>query len=194
MDRLQQQINFIREIEKLKAVTRKNLTLDNKRPENSAEHSWHITIMAALLCEYSNKEIDILKVLKMLLVHDLVEIDSGDTWLYDEKANETKFEKEINCADRIFKLLPDDQQIEYKELWLEFEKRETDEAKFAASIDAMQPLLNHRITGGDLIKDSKISANTVTGKKKHIADGANVLWKYSQAVISDCTDKGIFYV
>lgn len=192
MERLQQQINFIQEIEKLKTVTRKNLTLDNKRPENSAEHSWHVAIMAALLSEYSNNEIDTLKVLKMLLVHDIVEIDSGDTWLYDEKANETKFEKENNCADRIFKLLPDDQQIEYKELWLEFENQETNEAKFAASIDAMQPLLNHRITGGDLIKDCKISANTVIVKKAHIADGANVLWKYSQEVISDCIGRGIF--
>ena len=148
--------------------------------------------MAVLLCEYSNKEIDTLKVLKMLLIHDLVEIDCGDTWLYDEKANKSKNEKELNCADRIFNLLPEHQRIEYKELWLEFEKRDTNEAQFAASIDAMQPLLNHRITGGDLIKSSKISVNTVIGKKKHIADGSNVLWKYSQDVISDCTDKGIF--
>lgn len=192
MNKLQQQIDFIQEIEKLKTVTRKNLTLDNKRPENSAEHSWHVTIMAVLLCEYSNKEINTLKVLKMLLVHDLVEIDCGDTWLYDEKANESKNAKELNCADRIFNLLPENQRIEYKELWLEFEKRDTNEAQFAASIDAMQPLLNHRITGGDLIKSSKISVNTVIGKKKHIADGSNVLWKYSQDVIADCTDKGIF--
>lgn len=193
MERLTKQINFIKEIEKLKTIKRRNLTLDNGRPENSAEHSWHVALMAVLLSEYSDTvEIDVLKVVKMLLIHDLVEIDDGDTWLYDDIANINKYELEENCANRIFGILPDDQQDEFKNLWREFERGETKESIIAASLDALHPLLNHHATGGDLIKDERISVKKVYEKKKVINKGSKVLWEQAKKIIEDCKQMGIF--
>lgn len=190
--RLEKQIEFIREIEKLKTIERRNLTLDDNRPENSAEHSWHVAMMALILSEHSDMKVDLLKVVKMLLIHDLVEIDNGDTWLYDEKGNESKFEEESNCADRIFSLLPEDQARELKSIWNEFERQETNEAKFAASIDSMHPLINHQMTGGRLILEEQISTKTVVSKKKHIKNGSESLWDFSKKIIQECKDQGIF--
>jgi len=148
MDRLIKQISFIIETDKLKTIYRQSLLSDKSRYENDAEHSWHLALMAALLSEHTNEKVDLLKVIKMVLIHDLVEIDAGDTYCYDEKAKLDKREREEKCANRIFSLLPDDQRDEMFELWEEFEKMETAEAKFAAALDRLQPvLLNYTADG-----------------------------------------------
>ena len=142
---LRQQISFLREAEKLKGILRANQTVDG-RHENSAEHSWHVSLMALLLEEHASSPIDMLKVIKLLLIHDLVEIDAGDTWLYEEN-QDSKLEAETKAANRLFSLLPEHQKDEYVMLWNEFESRSTAEAKFASAIDGIQPLLNHVVTG-----------------------------------------------
>ena len=136
MDTLQQ-VAFINEIEKLKCVTRGNRTLDD-RFENTAEHSWHVAMMALVMEQYANKPVDILKVIKMLLIHDIVEIDAGDTWLFQEDQS-LKKPAEEKAADRIFALLPNVQAQEYRALWDEYEVSETEEAKFAHAMDGIQP-------------------------------------------------------
>ena len=142
IDRLNQQIEFIKEIDKVKQIFRQNELLDKTRRENDAEHSWHISIMAILLLEHSNQQnINLLKVIKMLLIHDLVEIDAGDTFKYDDKGNQDKNEREIKAAERIFNILPEDQAKEFRQLWDEFEEMQTPESQYAAALDRIQPLL-----------------------------------------------------
>ena len=140
-ERLKKQIEFILEIDKMKNLYRQTYVLHEDRKENDAEHSWHLAIMAFMLSEYSNKSIDVLKVMKMVLIHDIVEIDAGDTYCYDEKGYTTKAEREETAAQRIFGLLPEDQRDEYYSLWREFEDSETNEARFAAVLDRLQPLM-----------------------------------------------------
>ena len=148
IERLERQIAFILEIDKLKSVLRRSYLLNEERHENSAEHSWHLSVMALVLAEHANAEINQLRVLKMLLVHDIVEIDSGDTYVYDAAGNDTKAEREQEAARRIFGLLPGDQQLEITQLWQEFEARETPEAQFAAALDRLMPLLHNYHTEG----------------------------------------------
>ncbi len=140
-DRLKKQLDFFLELDKMKNLYRQTYVLHENRKENDAEHSWHIAITAFLLSEYANKDIDINKVVKMLLIHDVVEIDAGDTYCYDADGNSTKAEREEKAAQRIFGLLPEDQKDEYYSLWHEFEDSKTNEARFAAVIDRIQPLL-----------------------------------------------------
>ena len=140
-DRLKKQLDFFLELDKMKNLYRQTYVLHENRKENDAEHSWHIAITAFLLSEYANKEININKVVKMLLIHDVVEIDAGDTYCYDADGNFTKAEREEKAAQRIFGLLPEDQKDEYYSLWREFEDSKTNEARFAAVIDRIQPLL-----------------------------------------------------
>ena len=148
MERLKQQISFILEIDKLKTIYRQSLITDKSRYENDAEHSWHLAIMAFLLAEHVEEEVDILKVIKMVLMHDLVEIDAGDTYCYDEKAKLDKREREEKCAKRIFEMLPKEQCQMMYDLWEEFELMETPEAKYAAALDRLQPvLLNYTADG-----------------------------------------------
>ena len=190
--RFEKQIKFINEIEKLKTVYRRNMTIDKKRAENSAEHSWNVALLAVVLGEYSNDEIDISKVILMLLIHDLVEIDTGDTWLYDDEANKSKQEKEEICAQRIFGLLPDDQKKRFIDLWHEFEERKTKEAVFAASIDNLHPMINHLLTGGDLIVDDKVKVSKIIEKKKFIEKGSKKLWQFAQEVIQKSLKAGLY--
>ncbi|MFP4385078.1 MAG: HD domain-containing protein, partial [Spirochaetia bacterium] len=131
MTRLEQQITFIKEIDKLKTILRMTRLTDSSRRENSAEHSWHIGIMAFILSEYGPAELDLIRVMKMLLIHDIVEIDAGDTFLYDEKGHQDKAEREEQAANRIFGLLPDEQGQALHDLWREYEERKTPEAKYA---------------------------------------------------------------
>ena len=185
---LHQQITFLREMEKLKCVLRGNKTLDG-RFENTAEHSWHVTLMALLLEEHANSRLDMLKVTKLLLIHDIVEIDAGDTWLYD--ADQTsKLQDETHAAHRLFSLLPSNQKKEYLDLWLEFENRSTDEAKFAAAIDGLQPLINHLITGDP--DDFTIPADLVLSKKSHIQAFAPSLWPLVEALVEESTELGLY--
>lgn len=135
MNRLEKQIGFIVEVDRLKTILRQSSITDGSRRENDAEHSWHLAVMAVLLREYAEESrLDLLKVIKMLLVHDLVEIDAGDTFAYDEEGHKDKAEREEAAAERLFSLLPEDQRDEIYELWREFEDRRTPEAKFAAAL------------------------------------------------------------
>ena len=196
-DRLQQQLAFINELEELKAVRRRNRTLDSDRHENSAEHSWHVALMALLLLEYAESEPapDPLRVVKMLLVHDLVEIDAGDTWLYDQDGAETKNERETASADRLFALLPGDQARAWRKLWDEFEHGLSADARFAAAIDALQPLLNHLVVherSAAVVGDDRPTQRQVAANKAHIAEVSAVLWELAQQVISESTEQGLY--
>ena len=179
---------FLSEIEKLKAITRGNKTLDG-RQENSAEHSWHVCLMAILLSDFANTEIDLLKTVKMLLIHDIVEIDAGDTWLYNEEYAEKLHSEEL-AADRIFDLLPKGQAVEFRGLWEEFEARQSNEAKFASAIDGLQPLLNHVVTGNAL--DGVISVDLVWERKDYIKEFAPKLWAKVEQLINESVAKGLY--
>lgn len=190
---LTQILGFIDEIEKLKLIYRQNMTIDGSRQENSAEHSWHLAMMALLLTDFANdKTLDLLRVVKMLLIHDLVEIDTGDTFLYDAKQNESKQERELQTAKRLFGLLPDDLGSDLFALWNEFEDRKTPEAKYAAALDAFQPLANHLLSNGKGIIKHQIKTKTVIESKKHIADGSSMLWEIAKDVIQKSEDKGLY--
>jgi len=188
--RLDQQIGFILELDTLKSVLRRSYLLNNTRRENSAEHSWHLSAMALVLAEHANVDIDQFRVLKMLLVHDIVEIDSGDTYIYDTAGNDTKAVREQEAAQRIFGLLPDDQKLELTRLWQEFEARETPEAKFAAALDRLMPLLHNYHTEGRSWREHGITKQQVLNFNRHIADGSQSLWKYAEALIDDAAAKG----
>jgi putative hydrolase of HD superfamily len=185
---LNEQINFLREVEKLKCVVRANKTVDG-RFENSAEHSWHVALMALLLEEHASSSLDMLKVTKLLLIHDIVEIDAGDTWIYDEN-QDSKLENETKAANRLFSLLPENQKQEYIGLWNEFENRSSEEAKFAAAIDGIQPLLNHIVTGS--ANDGVLSVEKVRSKKIYIKEFAPNLWNLVEDLIEESEVLGLY--
>ncbi len=189
-DRLEKQIRFIVEIDKLKSIVRQTLVTDASKQEDSAEHSWHIAVMAIVLSEYAkDRAIDIARVLKMALIHDLVEIDAGDTYCYDEDGNEDKLERERKAAERIFGLLPKDQSEEFRRLWDEFELRETAEARFAAALDRLQPLLNNYSTNGRMWQKHRIKSSRVFSRNRPIEDSSPTLWKYAADMILDAISK-----
>lgn len=189
--RLLEQIRFIVEIDKLKNIFRQSFLLDKSRNENDAEHTWHLSIMAIILLEHSNEEsIDILRVLKMIIIHDIVEIDAGDTFLYDEQGHSDKQEKESKAAERIFGLLPTDQQEEYISLWREFEEKQTAEAKYAGALDRLQPLLHNYYTEGLAWKKHSLTSDRILAKNKQIEKGSKELWKFAESLIRDAVHKG----
>jgi putative hydrolase of HD superfamily len=190
LDRLKKQINFILEVDKLKTIFRQSYITDKSRHENDAEHSWHLALMAFLLAEHTNEKVDILKVIKMVLVHDLVEIDAGDTYCYDQKANLGKRDRERKCADRIFHMLPEDQCSEMFELWEEFEKIETPEAKYAAALDRLQPLLLNYTTDGKSWKEHGIHKSQVVERIRTMQKGSEKLWNFAEDIIEDGAQKG----
>lgn len=191
IDRLQQQIQFIIEIDKLKGILRQTLIMDGSRNENDAEHSWHLAVMAVLFAEYATtRNLDLLKTLKMLLIHDLVEIDAGDTFCYDEKANADKAERELIAADRLFGLLPDDQAREFRALWEEFEARQTGEAVFAASLDRMHPIIHNYMTGGHAWQKHGVTSDRVYARNAIVERGAPELWEYVKHIVEDAVAKG----
>ncbi len=161
-ERLLKDIEFIVELDKMKSILRQTSLIDKSKRENDAEHSWHISVMAMLLSEYANEEVDIFKVIKMLLVHDLVEIYAGDTFCYDVEGNKSKKDRELKAADIIFGILEEDKGKEMRSLWEEFEEMETKEALFAASMDRLQPFLNNYYSDGGTWKKFGVS------KKRHI--------------------------
>jgi putative hydrolase of HD superfamily len=190
-DRLARQMNFIREIDKLKTVSRRTLLMNGARFENDAEHSWHLAVMAMLLKEYADDPgLDLLKVFKMVLIHDLVEIDAGDTYCYDEKGNEGKVAREKVAAARLFGMLPIDQQSEFHSLWTEFEERTTSEARFAAALDRVQPLLHNYSTGGLIWHNHGITSDKVQTRNRHVAEGSRALWGFAEGLIRDAVEKG----
>jgi putative hydrolase of HD superfamily len=186
-------VDFLNEIEKLKIVYRQNSVVDKSRHENSAEHSWHVALMAVILSGFSNDgNLDMLKVVKMLLVHDIVEIDAGDTFLYDEESNLSKESNELHAAKRIFGLLPHPIGEELFGIWEEFEARLSPEAKFAASLDSLQPLMNHLLTKNMKYRSHNVRTSQVMEKKKHISEGSRILWDYAQDVIRQSEDIGLY--
>ena len=190
-ERLEKQIGFIVEIDKLKKVLRQTLLTDFERRENSAEHSWHLALMAIFLAEHAKEKVDLPKVVKLVLIHDLVEIDAGDTYCYDDEGNLDKNEREQKAADRIFNLLPGEQAVELRALWDEFEARETPEARFANSLDRFQPLLFNHVTNGQSWVEHQISQEQVLDRNSPIEDGSETLWGYSKGMIDQAVEKGL---
>lgn len=179
IERLKQQLAFIQEIDKEKTVFRQTYLADASRKENDAEHSWHMAVMAILLSEYSNEKIDVLKTVSMILVHDLVEIYAGDTYAYDTIGNNDKTEREIKAADKLFALLPDDQKDKMRALWDEFEAGETPEAKFAITMDRIQPLMLNNASGGRSWQEHGVKLSQVYGRNVTTAQGSEALWQYA---------------
>jgi putative hydrolase of HD superfamily len=171
-------------------VLRQTLLTDGSRQENSAEHSWHIALMAMVLAEYAPEPVDILRVIKMLLLHDLVEIDAGDTFCYDVQGNLNKAEREALAADRLFGLLPSDQAAEFRSLWEEFERQETIAAKFAASLDRLQPILHNQQTQGHTWQKHGVTRDRVLHWMAPIETGAPTLWSLVQQIIDECVATG----
>jgi putative hydrolase of HD superfamily len=189
-DRLGQQIRFIVEIDKLKTIIRRTTLIDRSRDENSAEHSWHIALMAPLLAEYSDQPVNILKVVKMLLVHDIVEIDAGDTYCYDAAANLDKADREQSAADRLFGLLPSDQAAEFRGLWEEFESAVTADAKFANALDRLQPFLNNYHTQGAQWRSHDVNADQVRKRMAPIGYASKSLDEYVRVFLADAVRQG----
>lgn len=190
-DRLLQQIAFIKEIDKIKYILRKTKLINSDRPENDAEHSWHLAMMTFVLAEHADRPIDVLKVMKMVLIHDIVEIDAGDVFIYSTTQSHSNTESELRAAQRIFGLLPQEQADELIALWLEFETGETNEAKFAKAMDRLEPLLQNSSNNGGTWREFDVDYSTVYDKKKAIGEGSASLWGYAQAVLDDCVAKGI---
>lgn len=182
-DSFSEQLGFIREADKLKSVLRQTYLIDGSRRENDAEHSWHLCLMAMVLEGYSNSRIDLLRVIKMLVIHDLVEIYAGDTFCYDNSPPADKLKRESEAADKLFGMLPADQCSEFRGLWDEFENKETQDAKFAAAIDRMQPILHNLATGGAVWRKHHVSSQEVRSRNSHIKDGSGLLWDQVEAMI-----------
>lgn len=185
------QIEFIKEIDKLKYIQRRTKLFNSDRNENDAEHSWHLAMMAIILSQHSNVPIDILKVVKMVLIHDIVEIDAGDTFIYDTVKNHTNTDEELLAAKRIFGLLPDAQRDEMIAVWEEFETGETAEAKFAKSMDRLEPLLQNVSNNGGTWKEFDVDYQKVYDKKSVMRYGSESIWNYAENLINDSVDKGI---
>lgn len=188
---LLKQIQFIKEIDKIKYIQRRTCLLNSDRPENDAEHSWHLALMAIALSEHANKPVDILKVIKMVLIHDIVEIDSGDVFVYDKSKSHKNTEEEFAAAKRIFGLLPENQAKELIDLWKEFEDGETDDAKFAKSLDKLEPLLQNFSNNGGTWDKYNVTYNEVYTQKKSINKGSDTLWEYAESLLNESVDKGI---
>ena len=190
-EELTQLFNFFREIDKEKFIGRQTYLTDGVRKENDAEHAWHMAIMTVLLAGYANEKIDVLKTVTMLLIHDIVEIDAGDTYAYDEDAKKTQREREVKAADRIFGLLPEKQGKEFRVLWEEFEAQETSESKFARTMDNIQPLMLNAATDGKAWEEHGVHLSQVLGRNERTAEGSEVLWKYAyETFIRPNVEKG----
>lgn len=180
MNRLEQQLQFILEIDKVKKIIRQTPLSDASRKENDAEHSWHIALMAYLLQEYVEEPVEVSKVMLMVLIHDLVEIDAGDTYAYDEEGAKTKDERERKAADRIFGLLPEDQGVYLKALWEEFEAYETAEAKYAHLLDNFQPLLLNDAAGGISWTEHQVKKSQIYKRNEKVEETSATIWKCMQ--------------
>jgi putative hydrolase of HD superfamily len=188
---LLKQIEFIKEIDKLKYIQRKTRLFNSDRHENDAEHSWHLAMMTLVLAQHSDHPIDVLRVLQMVLIHDIVEIDAGDVFLYDTSKSHTNTEQELLAAKRIFGLLPEDQAKEFIAIWEEFEEGDTNEAKFARSMDRLEPLLQNTSNNGGTWAEFNVDYQKVYDKKKAIKAGSSTIWAYAESLINDSVAKGI---
>jgi len=190
-DKLLQQIEFIKEIDKIKYIQRRTKLFNSDRPENDAEHSWHLALMAIVLLEHANQSVDLLKVVKMVLIHDIVEIDAGDTFIYDTGKNHTNTSAERLAAQRIFGILPGQQAEELIAIWEEFEAGQTPEAQFARAMDRLEPLLQNSSNNGGTWNEPGVNYEKVYAKKSVIKDGSAVLWEYAEKLIDAGVARGI---
>lgn len=188
---LKQQIAFIKEIDKVKYIQRRTKLFNSDRNENDAEHSWHLALMAIVLNQHANENIDLLKVVKMVLIHDIVEIDAGDTFIYDTRKSHSNTDAERLAANRIFGLLPADQAAEFISIWEEFEAGETAEAKYARSMDRLEPLLQNTSNNGGTWAEYDVKYRSVYEKKKIIKEGSEAVWKYAEELIDQSVKTGI---
>jgi putative hydrolase of HD superfamily len=189
--RLEDQVRFLIEADKLKEVLRQTVTTRGRRPENDAEHSWHLCLLVLVLGEHANPPgVDVLRVLKMVILHDLVEIDAGDTFAYDAAGQAGQHEREARAADRIFALLPPDQAADFRAVWDEFEGRATPESRFAAAVDRFQPMLLNLATEGAAWARHGVTEDRVRARNAHIADGSTALWEYMSDQITKAVAAG----
>jgi putative hydrolase of HD superfamily len=190
-ERLEKQIRFILEVDKLKEIFRQTSCIQSRRAENDAEHSWHLCLVTLVLAEYAAApRLDVLRVLKMVILHDLVEIDAGDTFAYDAAAMAGQHEREAVAADRIFGLLPADQKTEFRALWDEFEEKATPEAKFAAAVDRFQPVLLNCSTEGSAWRRHGVTQDRVLKRNAPIAEGSPAIWEAARQWIQNAVDAG----
>ena len=190
MTRLEQQIQFLVEIDKVKNIFRQTYLTDGKRKENDAEHSWHIALMAFVLKEYVKEPIDVMKVMLMVLIHDLVEIDAGDTYAYDSVGALDKREREEKAAERIFGLLPKDQGSYFRELWEEFEAYETADAKYAHLLDNFQPILLNDASGGKSWAEHGVKKSQIYKRNEKVEETSDAVWQKIQAIVQKNIDLG----
>lgn len=190
-EKLLKQIDFIKEIDKLKYIQRRTKLFNSDRCENDAEHSWHLALMAIVLAEHADESVDLLKVIKMVLIHDIVEIDAGDTFIYDNEKAHSNTEEERLAAKRIFGMLPEQQAEELISIWEEFEAGATREAQFAKAMDRLEPLLQNSSNNGGTWNEPGVNYNKVYAKKSVIKDGSPVLWEYAESLIDDGVKRGI---
>ena len=179
-ERLKRQLDFALEIDKEKNIFRQTHLSGHGRNENDAEHAWHMAIMAYLLKEYANEPVDIAKVMLMCLIHDIVEIDAGDTYAYDEDAKKTQREREVKAAYRIFGLLPEKQGKEFRALWEEFEAQETAESKFARTMDNIQPIMLNAATDGKAWEEHDVHIEQILNRNRNTAKGSEAIWEYAK--------------
>src|SRR5512142_66155 len=189
--RLEQQVRFLVEVDRLKEIFRRTVLTQSRRRENDAEHSWHLCLCVLVLAEHANvPDLDVLRVLKMVVVHDLVEIDAGDTFAYDAAGQLGQHERAARAADRIFGLLPDDQGRAFRALWDEFEARETPEARFAAAVDRLQPMLLNAHTEGHAWRTHGVTHPQVVARNQHVAEGSAALWAYAARMVKEAVERG----
>lgn len=185
MSRIEQQMEFMREIDGLKQIGRQTYLKDASRKENDAEHSWHLAMMALVMSEYANENIDVLRVISMVLIHDVVELDAGDTYAYDSVANTTKREREVAAAERIFNILPKDQAVYFREIWEEFESAETPEAKFAHVLDNIQPMMLNDASGGKAWREHEVRLSQILKRNEKNPEGSKQMWAYAKENLID---------
>ncbi|EGR2893381.1 HD domain-containing protein [Vibrio parahaemolyticus] len=191
MDRLEKQLALLIELDKLKSVLRRTRVKSAEgRLENSGEHSWHVALMAVLMEEHANAPVDICRVMKMLLIHDVVEIDAGDTFVYDAAATKEQAEKEIKAAERLFGMLPTDQGQELLALWQEFEAAQSDDAKYAKALDRLIPMLLNYHNNGQSWKENSVTREQALTINKRIEFGSVTLWDKAKELIEEATEKG----
>jgi putative hydrolase of HD superfamily len=190
-DRLSRQIAFLVEADRLKGVLRRTSLMDGSRRENSAEHSWHLLLLAIVLREHAAADVDLPRVLEMLTVHDLVEIDAGDTFAYDAAHQATQVQRETAAADRVFGLLPADQARHFRSLWEEFEAQETPEARVAVAVDRLQPLLQNAGAGGGTWREHHLSRAEVLARMAPIESALPQLWSVVMEVVDRYSTSGV---
>lgn len=190
MDRLERQLSFLLELDKQKEIIRQTYLADGSRKETDAEHAWHIAVMCMILSEYANEPIDVARTVMMLLLHDVIEIDAGDTYAYDESGNATKKEREQKGAERIYGLLPEDQREYFRSLWDEFEAMETPEAKFANAMDKIQPVLLTDHAGGKSWTEHGVRREQILKRNERTHEGSELLWDYIRNIIEKNTEGG----